>query len=76
MWLGPALYDVHDELAELVAPADFASFGFREIWLMDGGPKYTLRGDPRAPTDFFCFTPTDSVSFWERERKRRCYESS
>lgn len=70
---GPALYDVHDELLELVAPDDFASFWFNEIWLMDDGPKYTSRRDPRAPADFFCFAPADRIGFWERERKRRPY---
>ncbi len=68
---GPALYDVREELAELVLPSDFAGFGFNEIWLMDDGPKYTSRRDPRAPADFFCFAPADSIGFWERERKRR-----
>jgi hypothetical protein len=69
---GPALYDVYEELAELTIPDDFGG-GFSEIWLMDGGPKYTSRRDPRAPADFFCFTPTDSLGFWKRERKRRPY---
>lgn len=70
---GPALYDVREELAELLLPNDFAGFGFNEIWLMDDGPKYTSRRDPRAPADFFCFAPADSIGFWERERKRRPY---
>lgn len=70
---GPALYDVYEELAELIVPGDFAGFGFSEIWLMDDGPKYTSRRDPRAPADFFCFTPADSIGFWEQERKRRPY---
>jgi hypothetical protein len=69
---GPALYDVYEELAELTVPDDFGS-GFSEIWLMDDGLKYTSRRDPRAPADFFCFTPAESVGFWERERKRRPY---
>jgi hypothetical protein len=68
---GVALYDVHRELTELIVPSDFAGFGFSEIWLMDGGPKYTSRRDPRAPADFFCFTPVETIGFWERERKRR-----
>lgn len=72
---GPALYDVHDELLELVVPGDFARFGFDEIWLMDDGPKYTSRRDPRAPSDFFCFAPRATVGFWQRERKRRPYGS-
>lgn len=70
---GPALYDVHEELAEIVRASDFASFGFSEIWLMDDGPKYTSRHDPRAPADFFCFAPADRIGFCERERKRRPY---
>jgi hypothetical protein len=72
---GPALYDVRDELAEIVVPRDFDDFGFSEIWLTDSGPKYTSRQDPRAPTDFFCFAPSDMVGFWARERKRRPYWS-
>jgi len=68
---GLALYDVHKELAELIVPSDFDGFGFSEIWLMDDGPKYTSRHDPRAPADFFCFAPTEKIGFWERERKRR-----
>ena len=70
---GVALYDVHRELTELIVPSDFAGFGFSEIWLMDSCPKYTSRRDPRAPADFFCFTPADRVGFWERERNRRPY---
>ena len=70
---GPALYDVHEELAELIVPSDFAHFGFSEIWLMDEGPKYTVRSDPRTPADFFCFAPAEKIGFWERERKRRPY---
>jgi hypothetical protein len=48
-------------------------FGFSEIWLMDDGSKYTSRRYPRAPADFFCFTPSEKVGFWEGERKRRPY---
>lgn len=70
---GAALYDVQEELKELVHPADFAQFGFAEIWLMDDGPKYTSRRDPRAPADFFCFSPEYTLGFWQRERKRRPY---
>jgi len=70
---GPALYDVYEELAGLIAPGDFTRFGFSEIWLMDDGPKYTSRRDPRAPADFFCFVPDKWSCFWERERKRRPY---
>ncbi len=70
---GPALYDVHEELAQLIAPSDFDGFGFSEIWLMDVCPKYTSRRDPRAPADFFCFAPAEKIRFWERERKRRPY---
>ena len=68
---GPALYDVHEELAKLIDPCDFDRFGFREIWLMDDGPKYTSRRDPRMPADFFCFAPAENIGFWERERKYR-----
>lgn len=70
---GSALYDVHGELAELIAPSDFEGFGFSEIWLIDCGPKYTSRHDPRAPSDFFRFAPTKKIGFWQRERKRRPY---
>jgi len=70
---GPALYDVHEELAELIVPSDFGGFCFSEIWLMDDGPKYTSRRDPRAPADFFCFAPEDTAGFRERQRKRRPY---
>jgi hypothetical protein len=70
---GPALYDVHEELAELIVPSDFNGFGFSEIWLIDEGPKYTSRRDPRAPADFFCFAPAEKIGFWELERKRRPY---
>ena len=69
----PALYDVHKELAELIVPSDFEGFGFSEIWLMDCGPKYTLRRDPRTPADFFCVAPAETIGFWERERKRHPY---
>jgi hypothetical protein len=69
---GPALYDLYEELAELTVPDDFGE-GFSEIWLMDAGPKYTWRRDPRARADFFCFVPDDNVGFWERERKRLPY---
>ena len=58
---------------ELIVPNDFVVFGFNEIWLMDDGPKYTSRRDPRAPADFSCFAPADKSGFWERERKRRPY---
>jgi hypothetical protein len=70
---GLALYDMHKELAELIAPNDFSPFGFSEIWLMDDGPKYTSRRDPRAPADFLCFAPAETIGFWGRERKRRPY---
>jgi len=70
---GPALHDVHEELAELITPSDFEGFGFSEIWLMDDGLKYTSRRDPRAPADFFCFAPAVNIGFWQRERKRRPY---
>ncbi len=70
---GPALYDVHQELAERVVPSGFDGFGFSEIWLMDDGSKYTSRHDPRAPADFFCFAPAEQIGFWQRERKRRPY---
>ena len=70
---GLALYDVHKELVERIAPNDFHGFRFSEIWLMDNGPKYTSRRDPRAPADFFCFAPVDNIRFWERPRKRRPY---
>ena len=68
---GPALYDVWKELAGLTVSSDFDGLGFSEIWLMDHGPKYTSRRDPRAPADFFCFAPAQRIGFWERERKRR-----
>jgi len=70
---GSALYDVHEELAELIVPSDFEDFGFSEIWLMDHGPKYTSRRDPRSPADFFRFAPAEKAGFWDRERKRRPY---
>jgi hypothetical protein len=70
---GPALYDMHQELAELIVPSEFDGFGFSEIWLMDDGPKYTSRRDPRTPSDFFCFAPAAKIGFWESERKRRPY---
>jgi hypothetical protein len=70
---GPALYDLREELSGLIVRKDFVSFGFSEIWLMDEGPKYTSRRDPRAPADFFCFAPAAGVGFWELERKRRPY---
>ncbi len=71
--VGPALYDMGGELQAMAVPSDFAGSGFAEIWLMDEGPKYTSRRDPRAPADFFCFAPSQSVGFWECERKRRPY---
>jgi hypothetical protein len=70
---GLALFDVHKELAELIIPNDFDGFRFSEIWLMDDGPKYTSRCDPRTPADFFCFAPAEKIGFWERDRKRRPY---
>ncbi len=70
---GPALYDVYEELEQLVVAGDFDEFGFAEMWLMDDGPKYTSRRDPRTPADFFCFAPADKVGFWEQERKRLPY---
>jgi hypothetical protein len=72
---GPALYDIHEELEHRVAAGGFDDFGFSEIWLMDDGPKYTSRRDPRAPADFFCFSPAGQLGFWGRERKRRPYWS-
>lgn len=70
---GPALYDIYEELLELIVPSDFARFGFSEIWLMDDGPKYTSRSDLRTPADFFCFAPAGKIGFWERKRKRQPY---
>ena len=70
---GPALYDVHGELSELIVSSEFVGLGFEEIWLMDDGPKYSSRTDLRAPADFFCFAPGDKIGFWERKRKRRPY---
>ena len=70
---GPALYDVWEKLTELTVPSDFDGFSFSEVWLMDHGPKYTSRSDPRAPADFFCFAPAERAGFRERERKRRPY---
>jgi hypothetical protein len=60
---GPALYDVYEELEHLVGDGDFDALGFCEIWLMDDGPKYTSRWDPRAPADFFCFSPAEQIGF-------------
>lgn len=70
---GPSLYDVQDELLALTVPDGFSGLRFSEIWLMDDGPKYSSRQDPRAPADFFCFAPSETWGFWERERKRRRY---
>ena len=70
---GPALYDVYEELEHLVAAGDLDDLGFSEIWLMDDGPKYTSRRDPRAPADFFCFSRAEQIGFWGHERKRRPY---
>jgi hypothetical protein len=70
---GPALYDVFEELEHLVAAGDFDDFGFSEIWMMDDGPKYTSRRDPRAPADFFCFSPSEQIGFRGQERRRRPY---
>lgn len=67
--------DVYEELEHLVAAGDFDNLGFSEIWLIDDGPKYTLRLDPRAPADFFCFSPAELVGVWGQERKRRPYWS-
>jgi hypothetical protein len=64
---GPALYDVHEELIDIVAPGDFDGSGFSEIWLMGNGPNRSRR-DPRMLADFFCFAPGDSIGFWEWER--------
>ena len=72
---GPALYDVYEHLEHLVAAGDLDDLGFSEIWLMDDGPKYTSRRDPRAPADFFCFSPAEQIGFWGQERKRRPYWS-
>jgi hypothetical protein len=72
-WPG-ALY-VYEELEHLVAPGDLDDLGFSEIWLMDDGPKYTSRRDPRSPADFFCFSPAEQIGFWGQERKRRPYWS-
>jgi len=72
---GPALYDVHEELLELIVPSDFDNFRFSEIWLMDSGAKNTSRRDPRRPADFFCFAPAEKIGFWERDRKRPPYWS-
>jgi|ERR1051326_597931 hypothetical protein len=69
----PALYDVWEEVDQMVDTSDFSGFGFSEIWLMDDGFKYSSRRDPRSPADFFCFSPDGRVGFWERERKRRPY---
>jgi hypothetical protein len=71
---GPGLFDIHREIAHLADPAIFG-FGFSETWLMDEGPKYTSRRDPRCPADFFCFLPEEQFGFWEHERKRRPYWS-
>jgi hypothetical protein len=60
---GPALYDMHEEVADLIVPSDFNGFGFDEIWLIDNGPKYTSRCDPRTPADFFCFAPPTRSGF-------------
>jgi hypothetical protein len=73
--VGLALHDVHKELTNLVDPDDFEALRFSEIWLMDAGPKYTSRTDPRTPADFFCFSPTKKFGLWEIERKRRPYGS-
>ncbi|WP_315805458.1 hypothetical protein [Bradyrhizobium sp. SZCCHNS3002] len=70
---GAALYEVRDDLADALNASYFAGLGFSEIWLMDGGAKYTSRTDPRAPAGFFCFAPAGKMGFWERERKRRPY---
>jgi hypothetical protein len=75
---GPALYDVYEALEHLVVAGEFDEFGFSEIWLMDDGPKYTSRWDPRTPADFFCFSPAEDIGFWEGGyggRKRRPYWS-
>jgi hypothetical protein len=58
---GAALYDVRDDLVDEVCASDFSAFGFSETWLMDDGPKYTSRADPRASADLFCFAPADKV---------------
>ncbi len=70
---GRALYDVWQELEQLIVPSEFASLGFSEIWLMDSGAKYSSRRDPRMPADFFCLKPIDKFGFWQRERRRQPY---
>jgi hypothetical protein len=72
---GPALYDFQADLAKMIDPNEFSELGFSEIWMMDGGAKYSSRRDPRAPADFFCFAPSEKAGFWEQERKRRPYWS-
>lgn len=69
------MYDIYQELGEITYPRAFAQFAFSEIWLMDSGPKYTSRTDPRTPADFFCFAPDEGQGFWERQRKRKPYWS-
>lgn len=71
---GAALFDWHNELADIAASAEFECCGFSEVWLMDAGYKYSSRRDPRRPADFFCFGP-NNVGFHQRERKRVPYWS-
>lgn len=66
---GPGLYDIHQELAERIYPGAFAEFAFSEIWLMDSGPKYTSRTDPRTPADFFCCAPDKRQGFLGESEK-------
>jgi hypothetical protein len=69
---GPALFDIHRELAA-GGPTNIP--GFSEVWLMDETAKYTDRRDPRRPADFFCFSPKEMFGFYQRERKRVPYWS-
>jgi hypothetical protein len=64
-----SIYDVHEELLELIVPNAFGDLGYSEVWLMDDGHKYTSRSDPRAPADFFCFAPADKIRFWGTREK-------
>lgn len=72
---GKALFDVAQEIGRCADFAAFRKLGFSEVWLMDDGPKYTSRRDPRAPADFYCFSPLGQVGFYQWERKRRPYWS-
>lgn len=57
------LYDIQDELTDLVDPDEFERTGFTEVWTIDFSDAYYSPGHPFRRADMFCLKPRATFGF-------------